>query len=165
MNEIKWNSQAEQALEILSKGAFLTTADSGNTNTMTISWGSIGFIWRKPVFTVLVRPSRYTSGIIEKSGEFTVTLPLEDMQQALAVCGSKSGRDIDKFAAAGIKTAPGKAIKTPVIDCAGIHYECKIIYKQAMNPAHTDADINAACYATGDHHVIYYGEIVAVYTK
>lgn len=165
MSEIKWNGQAEQALEILSKGAFLTTADGDRTNTMTIGWGSIGFAWRKPVFSVLVRPSRYTYDIIEKSGEFTVTIPLENMQQALGICGTKSGRDMDKFAAAGIKTAPGKAVKTPVIDCAGIHYECKIIYKQAMLPANADPEVTTSCYATGDFHTIYYGEIVAVYTK
>lgn len=165
MSDMKWNDHAEKALEGLSKGAFLTTAHDGKANTMTISWGSLGFIWRRPVFTVMVRPSRHTFGMIEKSGEFTVTIPLEDMQQALALCGSKSGRDLDKFTAAGIKTMPGKTGSTPVIDCAGFHYECKVIYKQAMNPANADAEVNTTCYATGDHHVIYYGEIVAVYSK
>ena len=29
-------------------------------NTMTISWGSLGFIWGRPFVQVLVRPARYT---------------------------------------------------------------------------------------------------------
>ena len=165
MTDMNWNAQGEKALEILSKGAFLTTAHGNEVNTMTISWGSIGFIWKKPVFTVMVRPSRHTFGLIEKSGAFTVSLPLADMQQALALCGSKSGRDINKFEAAGLKTVPGRSGSTPVIDCAGMHYECKIIYKQAMQPANIDPEVASACYAGGDHHVMYYGEITACYTK
>lgn len=165
MSDFNWNQQAEKALEILHKGAFLTTAHGGETNTMTISWGSIGFMWKKPVFTVMVRPSRHTFRLIDQSGEFTVTLPLQDMQQALAVCGSQSGRDLNKFQAAGLTTVPGRATSVPVIDCPGMHYECKVIYKQAMVPANIAPEVTAVSYAAGDHHVLFYGEIAAAYGR
>ena len=32
----------------------------GKPNVMTIGWGTIGSIWARPVFIVLVRPSRYS---------------------------------------------------------------------------------------------------------
>lgn len=52
---------------------------------MTISWGNIGFQWRKPVFIALVRESRYTKEFIDKSNEFTVTIPFGDsMKEELA---------------------------------------------------------------------------------
>ena len=154
-----------QALAILPKGAFLTTAADGKVNTMTIGWGSLGVIWGKPVFSVLVRPSRFTYGLLEASGEFTVSVPLADMAKALGICGSKSGRDLDKFAAAGLQKLPGIKLATPVIGGAGLHYECKVVFKQPMNPALLDAGINAASYPSGDHHTIYYGLIEACWLE
>jgi flavin reductase (DIM6/NTAB) family NADH-FMN oxidoreductase RutF len=46
----------------------------GAPNVMAIGWGTTGIIWRRPIFVVLVRPSRYTYKLIEETGEFTVTL-------------------------------------------------------------------------------------------
>ena len=90
---VEYNENLEKNMEILSKGAFLTTKTGNKVNSMTIAWGSIGFIWGKPVFMVMVRPQRYTYGIIEKSKEFTVTIPYEKMNKELAFLGSKSGKD------------------------------------------------------------------------
>ena len=164
MPTINFHEKAGKALEILSKGAFLTTAADGQTNTMTIAWGSIGFMWNKPVFTVLVRPSRHTFQLIERSAEFTVSIPLGDMQQALTLCGTKSGRDMDKIAAAGLTLSPGKEVATPVIGGCGLYYECKVLYKQTMTPVELAPETNKQCYANGDYHTFYFGEIVAAYT-
>lgn len=162
--EVAFNEYSAKTLELLGKGAFLTTAHGGKTNTMTIGWGSVGVTWMKPIFTVLVRQSRYTKDLIEKSGEFTVTIPFGgDMKEALGLCGTKSGRDLDKIQAAGLATKPGKKIATPVIDAKGLHYECKIVYKQTMIPEALDSNYQASMYPKGDYHTIYFGEIVATY--
>lgn len=161
--DVTYNELSARALEILHKGAFLTTAGNNKVNTMTIGWGTIGIAWQKPVFMVMVRPSRYTYDLIEKSNEFTVSIPLKDLGKALGICGSKSGRDLDKFAAAGLKAVPAKKINTPVIADCGLHYECKIIYKQKMIPEQLAAGDQAACYPNGDYHTLYFGEIVASY--
>ena len=165
MQEIPFDQYAPQVLQQLPKGAFLTVSHGGRDNTMTIGWGSLGVIWGKPVFSVLVRPSRFTYGLLEASGEFTVSVPLADMAKALGVCGSKSGRDLDKFAAAGLQKLPGIKLATPVIGGAGLHYECKVVFKQPMNPALLDAGINAASYPSGDHHTSYYGLIEACWLE
>ena len=154
-----------QALAILPKGAFLTTAADGKVNTMTIGWGSIGTVWQKPCFMVMVRESRYTYELIEKSTEFTVSIPLNDMKKALAFCGSKSGRDLDKLSAAGLSTLPGKEVRVPVIKDCGLHFECKIVYKQKMEPSALEGDKNGLWYKSGDYHTLYYGEIVAAYEE
>lgn len=161
MKQISFDQYAPQVLQQLPKGAFLTVSHGGRDNTMTIGWGSLGVIWGKPVFSVLVRPSRFTFGLLESSGEFTVSVPLTDMSKALGICGSKSGRDIDKFAAAELQKMQGIKISTPVIGGAGLHYECKVLFKQPMNPALLDPAINAASYSSGDYHTIYYGLIEA----
>lgn len=98
MKKINAFEQGEAILKTLSKGAFLTTAADGKQNTMTIGWGSLGFKWGQPTFTVMVRQSRYTKELIDANPEFTVSFPVkEGFAQALGLCGSKSGRDLDKF--------------------------------------------------------------------
>ena len=103
MKKINAFEQGEAILKTLSKGAFLTTAADGKQNTMTIGWGSLGFKWGQPTFTVMVRQSRYSKELIDANPEFTVSFPVkEGFAPALGLCGSKSGRDLDKFAAAGL---------------------------------------------------------------
>ena len=128
MQNINAFDHAETILKVLAKGAFLTTAAGGRHNTMTIGWGALGNIWGKPVFTVMVRHSRYTHELIEAHNEFTVSFPLTAaFSKALGLCGSKSGRDMDKFAAAEITPAEGQTVKVPVIKGAGLHLECRKI--------------------------------------
>lgn len=165
MSNITDFTYSQQALKTLAAGAFLTAGTLEKSNTMTIGWGSIGFMWRKPVFTVMVRPSRFTYQFIEQAGEFTVSIPASNMQQAIAICGSISGRDKDKLSVAGLKQQASKMVKTPVIAGCDLYYECKVLYKQAMIPSATPEEITSACYADGDFHVFYFGEIVAAYTK
>jgi len=161
--DVAYNEYANQVTDILSKGAFLTTAVDGAINTMTIAWGSIGFMWGKPVFMAMVRHSRFTYKCLEKSGEFTVSIPFKDMSKALGICGSKSGRDIDKLSAANLITVPGKKISTPVIADCGLHYECKVVYKQQMSAERLTTDLQQKWYADEDYHTLYWGEILATY--
>lgn len=165
MQEISFDQYAPKVSQTLPKGVFLTASHGGRDNTMTIGWGSIGVIWGKPIFTVLVRPSRFTFGLLEASGQFTVSVPLTDMSGAIAICGSKSGRDIDKFAAAGLTKLPGIKIATPVIGGAGLHYECKVVFKQPMDPSALDPALGKTFYPAGDHHTIYYGLIQATWLE
>jgi flavin reductase (DIM6/NTAB) family NADH-FMN oxidoreductase RutF len=165
MKEIAYQQQTGKVLEQLAKGAFLTTADGTRYNTMTIGWGSIGYLWGKPVFTVMVRHSRYSYELLEKHGEFTVSFPFDELKTAIALCGSKSGRDIDKFAAAKLTAQPGKKVQVPIIAECSRHYECKVIYKQDMLPDALDSAENSKWYGDNDYHTLYFGEIVASYTR
>ena len=161
--EVAYNQYANELTTILSKGAFLTTMVDGSINTMTIAWGSIGFMWGKPVFMAMVRPSRFTYECIEKSNEFTVSIPFKDMSEALSICGSKSGRSTDKLAEAKLSTVAGKKISTPVIADCGLHYECKVVYKQKMIPEQLVTDLQDKWYGDGDYHTLYFAEILATY--
>lgn len=158
----KYFKNAERNLEQLSKGAFLTVAHNGTVNTMTIAWGSLGFMWGKSVMTVLVRASRYTHEIIEKSNEFTVSIPYEDMQKALTLCGTISGRDGDKFKKAGLKAHQSRKAHTPFIDCRGMHYECVILSKTQMDPSNTDPSVKQDYYPKDDYHTIYFAQIINI---
>lgn len=156
-----------KAMEVMrDKGAFLTVKDGDKINTMTIGWGNIGYQWKKPIFTVMVRKSRYTYELIENVDEFTVSLPLnKDMKKALGVCGTKSGRDMDKFKECGLTLKESRVVKTPIIGECDMHYECKIIYKQEMDESLLCEKIKDSSYKNGDYHVLYVGEIVDWYIE
>lgn len=164
--KIKFNDMSKEVLEQLKKGAFLTVKSGEKINTMTIGWGSIGYIWNKPVFTALVRESRYTHEIIENAADFTVSFPLNgQMKNELSICGIKSGRDIDKLKECGLNLRYDEGLETPVIDNCDLHIECKIVYKQHMDAENLDSSIKNRSYGDGDLHTLYYGEIVKVIVK
>ena len=159
-----FTSNIETAMNHLhKKGAFLTVKNQGKINTMTISWGNIGYEWNKPIFTILVRKSRFTHEILEKEKEFSVSIPFNDnFKEALALCGSKSGRNTDKIEDSGLILKEGVAISVPSIEGCGIVYECKIVYKQDMDKALIAKEINEKMYADNDYHTFYYGEIINI---
>jgi len=86
------------------------------------------------------------------------------MDKEIAFCGSKSGRDVDKFEVCNLETMGSRRrVTSPIIRTRGRHYECKIIYKSAMDPAHLDKDYDASLYPKKDYHTLYFGEILACY--
>lgn len=163
MESISYNEYAQQVLTSLAQGAFLTTKVQDKVNTMTIGWGSLSYMWGKPVFTVMVRTSRYTKGLIDEAGEFTVSVPCGKMNDAIKLCGSASGRDGDKIADAGITLLAPEKLSTPFIGGCPLHFECKTLYTEEMNLDHLDDATRARWYANGDVHTLYYGEIVGAY--
>ena len=154
---------AEKAMTQIEEGAFLTVKSGEALNTMTIGWALIGHIWQKPVMMVAVRLTRHTFNLIENAADFTVSVPSTDMAEALIFCGTKSGRDYNKFEACNLQVAAGQKVGSPIIKIPGIHYECKIVYKSAMDPAYLDGTYDTDIYPAKDYHTLYFGEIVSVY--
>lgn len=158
-------------MKALPKGILLTAKADDKVNSMVIGWGTIGVNWGKPVFAVYVRESRFTKELLDKNPEFTVNAPVGEFdQKILAICGSKSGRDIDKVAEAGLTLVDSEVISVPAIKEFPLTLECKVIYRQIQEFDLYQEDIAAKYYpeapATGsgrDVHYVYFGEIVAAY--
>lgn len=165
--EINFTDNLERGMKFLhTQGAFLTVKSGEKINTMTIGWGNVGYVWNRPIFTVMVRKSRYTINFLEESDNFTVSIPLsKKLKNELMVCGSKSGRDIDKFKECNLTLDKSKKVDTPVIAECDLFYECKIVYKQEMDTKLLSEDIVKNSYENGDYHILYYGEIVETYIK
>lgn len=166
MKTVNYLSIAEEVIQqIKSKGAFLLAKSKNDEkiNVMTIGWTSIGYMWSKPIMTVLVRKSRFTHHIIEKATSFTVSIPTDDLIEALNFCGTKSGRDFNKFKECKLSVIPAQKVDTPIIDILGFHYECKIVYKSEMNPDFLCKEYKEDVYADNDYHTFYFGEIVDCY--
>ena len=166
--EIALWDYAGQILEQVGKGVLLTTKADGKVDTMTIGWGHLGIEWGKPIFVVYVRESRYTKELLDKNPEFTVNVPLGDCKQILGVCGSKSGRDMDKIKELGLELEEPEVISVPGIRQLPLTLECKVIYKQDLDPKAIAKENDDRYYAKGtrnegDYHTAYYGQVLAAY--
>jgi flavin reductase (DIM6/NTAB) family NADH-FMN oxidoreductase RutF len=154
---------AETLRALGNPGLLLASLDArGKPNVMTIGWGSLGIFWGRPVFIVPVRRSRYTYGCINKTGDFTVNVLPRTLAKLAAFCGSRSGRDHDKFAEAGLTAAPGKRVKSPIIQECVLNYECKVAHANDLLPKAMQDEILRSAYRSGDYHRFFFGEILAV---
>ena len=167
--EVNFWDYAGHIMQTIPKGCLLTTAAEGKVNTMVIGWGHIGIEWGRPSFIVYVRKSRYTKALLDKNGEFTVNVSLGDPDKnIISVCGTKSGRDLDKFTHLGLTPVAGDTVSVPAICEMPLTLECKVIYKQDQDKDAIDPACDARFYAKGtpnegDYHTVYYGEITKAY--
>ena len=165
MQTVPFNFNAGKNLEILSKGAFLTTYHLGKTNVMVTAWGALGVMWKMPVFVAMVRKSRYSHSFIEKTHEFTIAIPYINMPKALEICGHDSGREVDKLEKCGLSIRAGRKVSTPVLDVPGMHLECKVIYARPMSAEKLDPAIQELWYdrQSNNYHTFFVAQIVDSY--
>ena len=160
---------AGKILEVMDKGILMTTASGNEVNTMVIGWGHLGVIWGKPTFCAFVRESRHTKKLVDQNREFTVNIPLGAIDKnIIAVCGTKSGRDMDKFQALNLETEPGLTVSVPGIRQLPLTLECKVLYQQNQDASAIDKIALERYYTKGthndgDYHTMYIGEITATY--
>lgn len=142
---------------------FLLTAGEmglGKFNTMTVSWGSFGWLWGKPLAMVVVRPTRYTYEFMEEQETFSLSAFPGAYRPALNLLGTKSGRDLDKVAASGLTPIALSHIAAPGFAEADLIVQCRKTYYHDFDPAHFLADYIAPLYKN-DYHRMYFGEILA----
>ncbi len=166
MKSIDIHQLAPEVFRMFSvNNALLTAGDRETCNTMTIGWGQLGTIWGLPVCTVYVRPERYTYRFMEEKDSFSVSILAGQARDVARVCGTKSGRDLDKFAACGLTVAYG-AGDTPYVE-SELVLVCKKLYAQDMSGDHLTDQRPSAFYTEkmGNWHRCYIGEIVEAYIK
>ena len=163
--EINYLAHLDKVLENLYQPGLLlvTQGKDGKPNPMIIGWGTVGIIWGKPCFVVLVRPSRHSFGLMEEQMEFTVNVLPKERAADAGYCGSNSGRDSDKLADCGLTAAPAQQVSVPIVKECVIHYECRVVHHNDLAPDNLSGGLLSACYPEGDYHRLYYGEIVACY--
>ena len=138
-------------------------------NSMVIGWGHLGVIWGLNTFTVYVRQSRYTKPQLDDTREFTLSVPLTGglSPEVMKVCGSQSGRDVDKEKAAHLTLVEAESVRTPGILEYPLTLECRVLYRQDQALSDMPEDIVRRFYArggdNGDFHTAYIGEIVNAY--
>lgn len=164
--EIDVFAHSGEVLKALRSGALLMTKSGEQVNAMTIGWGCLGIEWSKPVFIAYVRSSRHSKKLLDENPNFTISVPYGgDCKEILKVCGTKSGRDMDKIAALGLTLEDAQCNGVPGVAELPMTIECKVIYQKQQDPAAIDEEILRKHYGipADDIHTAYYGEIVAAY--
>ncbi len=153
----------DAVIEALTSGGLLMGSydGAGKANIMTIGWGALGEIWGMEIWIVLVRPSRYTYECVEHSGCFTVNVPSRSMGAVCATCGSKSGRDIDKFSECSLTEVKSASVGAPIVDECPIVYECTVVHSNDVLPDKLASEILTGPYVGGDFHRVYFGKVLA----
>lgn len=121
----------------------LATVAGEKDNIITLAMCHI-FSLNPPYIGVGVAPKRYSYGLLKSGKDFAVNIPSKSILKAVEVCGSKSGRRVDKFQAAGLTREKAEKISAPLIAECPVNIECLKI-----------KDVEA-----GDH-TWFIGEIVA----
>ena len=154
----------ENIIELISKEYMLITAgNKDGYNMMTASWGFMGEMWGEDSVAVVVRPERYTMDFIESSDYFTLTF-FGDNKDIHKVCGSKSGRNVDKTALTGL---------SPVASDNYVYFKearlVLIIKKKYVQPMDKqfliDKSIDEKWYQNGGWHNLIIGSIERIYVK
>ena len=171
--QINVNEYAGQIISALNPGILLTTKAGEKTNSMVIGWGTIGINWGRQVFAVYVREGRFTRELLDQNPEFTINVPTGDFDRnILRICGSQSGRDLDKIAEAGLTEVPAEKVSVPAIREFPLTLECRVIYRQKqeydlypedIRPSYPQDVPSSNPMANKDVHVTYFGEIVSAY--
>ncbi len=171
--KINITDYANLITKALPKGILLNTR-ADKFNSMVIGWGHIGTLWGKPTFHVYVRQGRFTRGQLDKSGEFSVSVPLDKPDPVInKICGWQSGINIDKVKEAGLDLVEPEIIHTPGIRQYPLTIECRVLYAQKQDLSLIPQDIRDKAYpqdvdgtypmANRDAHTMYVGEIVDAY--
>ena len=164
---------SEQIMKALRRGILLNTCGD-KFNSMVISWRHFGVIWGEPTFVVYVREHRYTKAQLDKTREFTLSIPLDKPDPLISkVCGSLSGHNIDKVKEANLTLVEAETNNTPAIAEYPLTLECKVLYKQKQDLSLIPEEIRKTSYpqdvdgtnplANRDPHTAYIGKIVEAY--
>ncbi len=142
----------------------ITAGDQDGYNTMTASWGMMGELWGDDAVTCYIRPQRYTAEFVRSNDYFTLSFYGEEQKAIHSVCGSKSGRDVNKAELAGL--TPDFSEAAPFFKQARLVLVCRKLYSGKIDPeGFNDKEIIDRCYPLSDYHEFFVGKIEKVLVK
>lgn len=170
MNRVKIepNQIQSNVIDLIARQWMLITAGTADKfNTMTASWGGVGYLWNKPVAYIFIRPERYTYQFVESKSTFSLSFFGSEYKKILSLLGSKSGRDIDKMAIDGL-TPYFTELGTPAFEQSLLTLECRKLYSTMLNEDDFVDSAQFKAWYGGEHgnlHRMYVGEIINVWVK
>ena len=159
---------ASHILHALKAGVLMNTR-TDRFNTMVLSRAELGLIWSLPSFTAHVRQSRFTREQLERTGTFTISVPLCGSlpPEVLRVCGKMSGRDTDKLSLLSLQTAEPEQNGVPGLPAFPLTLECRVLFRQDLNLSAIPEEFRLRHYTAGadngDFHTAYTAAIESAY--
>ncbi len=136
----------------------ICAGDKNSYNMMTASWGGFGVLWNRDICIAFVRPERYTYKFMERNDYFTLSFLGDEKRDLLSLCGTKSGRDIDKMNIPGLTPAFKEPGFIYFLEAEAVIL-AKKIYWQDIEPGNFLDGSIMDNYPGCDYHRLYIGEI------
>lgn len=140
----------------------ISAGDKNGYNMMTASWGFAGEMWGEDSVVAMIRPQRYTMEFVEKNDYFTLSF-YGNNKAIHKVCGSMSGRDVNKTSKTGL---------TPVFGDDTVYFEearlvliCKKQYVDLLKEECFTDKTPLKWYENKDYHYMIIGKIEKVLVK
>jgi flavin reductase (DIM6/NTAB) family NADH-FMN oxidoreductase RutF len=99
----------------------------GRPNIMAVAWGGI-CCSSPPCVAVSLRKATYSYSSIVGRKAFTVSVPSEDYAAQADYVGIASGKDGDKFAAAGLTPVRSDLVDAPYVGEFPLVLECRLLH-------------------------------------
>jgi flavin reductase (DIM6/NTAB) family NADH-FMN oxidoreductase RutF len=99
-----------------------------------------------PIMAISIQPKRHSYQLIERYGEFVINYPTIDQLKETDYCGTRSGRDVNKWKELNLTREKASMVQVPMIKEFPWNMECKVINKQKLGS-----------------HICYFGEVVATH--
>ncbi len=163
--ELNFWECADTIITRVRQGGVLSSVvdQAGLQNALTVGWGLLGpNYYKRPILVVAVAPPRYSCRFLEEVPEFVIAVPDDSLTEAVAFCGSASGRDFDdKFKAAGITPTPSAHVRAlSVLQCP-INVECHAYTKVALPHLLLTPDHRQRPHE--EQHTIYFAQVFGTY--
>ncbi len=123
----------------------VVAASSEKSNLTAVEWLT-PVSEKPPMIAISLANNSLTLDLICTSMEFVVALPTDKLRDAVLLCGSTSGKFIDKFEETGLTQVKASRVSAPLILEAAANVECKVL-------SYTSA---------GDHSIVV-GEVVEMH--
>lgn len=99
--------------------------EGAKPNLITLAWTGVACS-KPPMISIAIRPDRFSHEIISQSGEFVIAVPNAEMIKAVDMCGTVSGRSVDKWNLTGLTPLAADRVKAPLVAEAPLNLECKV---------------------------------------
>jgi len=163
---LKLAEYANESLKMADDGGVLITSigKTERANIMTIGWLLLGRIYNnRPISVIALRPATHTFKLLEEIPEYVISVPTKEFREAVDLCGTASGREIDKFEASGLTPEKSEYVIPPSIEECPINIECRIYHKE--RPPHMILTPEHRMKPISEQHTIYFSEILGAYKK
>ena len=128
----------------------------GRPNVMTAAWGGIACS-KPPCISVSLRSATASHGNIIARKAFTISLPGREQAAQADYFGLVSGRDVEKFTAAGLTPVAAEFVDAPSVGEFPLVVECAVVQVNELG-LHTqfigeikDVKIDAQCLDSEGH--------------
>ena len=130
---------------IVSPAVVVSVGEWDEANLITLAWVA-RVVSEPPVMSISIRPSRHSSSLIKKLGEYVINVPNANQIREMDFCGTRTGKKVDKWNKLNLTKEKGSKVKVPLIKEFPINIECKVI-KEIEHGT----------------HIIYLGEVLEVH--